>query len=83
MQGHDWSLTNRYKQLLQKGFEPTPIFISGAEDDQTGEKGIILIDGRHRIYAAAEEGRTEIQAYIPKRDLPMFGEAVFDGARNH
>jgi len=76
MQDHDWTLTRRYKQLLDKGFEPTPIFLSGAESDD-GEKGIMLVDGRHRIYSAAEQGHTMMLAYIPLRDLPMFKEARF------
>jgi hypothetical protein len=75
MKQGDWRLSKRYVQLLNKGYEPTPIIIAGAEDPDTKERGITLIDGRHRIYAADEAGLDSIMAYIPRKHLPMMKEA--------
>jgi hypothetical protein len=72
----DEKLTRQYVKLLTKGHEPTPIIISGATDDDTKEEGIVLLDGRHRTYAAIASGILTIQAYIPTEDLPKMAKAT-------
>lgn len=72
----DTKLMKQYVKLLTKGYEPTPIMIAGAIDEETGEHGIVLIDGRHRIFAAIENSVETIQAYIPKEDLSKMDAAV-------
>jgi hypothetical protein len=75
MQPKDVSLAKEYVKLLRRGHEPPPIIIAGAEDPDDGTEGVTLIDGRHRIHAAAMAKLKEIQAYIPKEDLPMMKKA--------
>jgi hypothetical protein len=75
MKQGDWKLSKRYVELLKKGYEPTPIILAGAEDPDSHERGITLIDGRHRIYAADEAGIDSIMAYLPAKHLPMMKEA--------
>ena len=72
----DTKLTKQYVKLLDQGFDPTPIMIAGASDEETGEQGIALIDGRHRTYAAIENKIATIQAYIPEVDLPKMDAAI-------
>jgi len=72
----DEKLTQQYVKLYAKGHEPTPIIISGAVDDDTKEEGIVLLDGRHRTYAAIASGIGTIQAYIPTEDLPKMAKAT-------
>ena len=72
----DERLMKQYVKLLNMGYEPTPIIIAGAIDDDTKEEGIILIDGRHRTYAAIANGVSVIRAYIPKADLPKMDKAM-------
>ena len=72
----DERLMSQYVKLLAKGYEPTPIIIAGAVDDDSGEEGIVLLDGRHRTYAAISNGVSIIRAYIPKADLPKMAKAV-------
>jgi len=76
MRARDTALSQKYVQLLEKGYEPTPIMIAGAGDKQTGEEGIVLIDGRHRIFSAIAAGRETILAYIPLQDLPKMDKAI-------
>jgi hypothetical protein len=73
----DTALMKKYVALLKKGFEPTPIIIAGATDqDDSGEEGIVLIDGRHRIHAFIDAGIEKCLAYIPLEDLPKMDKAV-------
>jgi hypothetical protein len=72
----DERLMKQYVKLLEKGYEPTPIIISGAVDDDTKEEGIVLLDGRHRTYAAIANNIGKILAYIPKADLPKMSKAT-------
>lgn len=72
----DFKLRDQYVKLLQKGYDPTPIIIAGATDEDTGEQGIVLLDGRHRTHAAIAAGVHTIQAYIPRTDLPKMDAAT-------
>lgn len=75
MKGRDTKLSTKYKEWLQRGHEPPPILVAGAENDDGTERGIMLIDGRHRIYASIAAGMTTIKAYIPKEHLPYLQDA--------
>lgn len=75
MRQKDFKLRDQYVKLLQKGYDPTPIIITGATDD-SGEQGIALLDGRHRTHAAIAAGLNTIEAYIPRLDLPKLEAAV-------
>ena len=76
MQQKDQALSREYVNLLKKGFEPTPIMIAGITDDVTGEDGIVLIDGRHRIFAAVDAGIDTIKAYINQDGVAMMDKAT-------
>lgn len=76
----DFKLRDQYVKLIQKGYDPTPIIIAGATDDDTGEQGIVLLDGRHRTHAAIAAGVQTIQAYIPRQDLPKMDAATIKAA---
>ena len=76
MQSKDKKLSQAYVRLLKKGYEPTPIMIAGIEDEVTGEEGIVLIDGRHRIHAAVEADIPIIKAYINNHGLEKMDKAV-------
>jgi hypothetical protein len=78
----DERLMRQYVKLLTKGHEPTPIMIAGAVDDDTKEEGIVLLDGRHRTYAAIANNVAKIKAYIPKEDLPKMEKAVIKAEPN-
>jgi hypothetical protein len=71
----DYKLRDKYVNLLNRGYKPTPIIITGATED-TGEQGIGLIDGRHRIHSYVAAGIESIEAYIPRLDLPKLQHAV-------
>jgi len=75
MRQKDYRLRDQYVNLLKKGYNPTPIIITGATDD-SGEQGIALLDGRHRTHAAIAAGLTSIEAYIPRLDLPKLEAAI-------
>lgn len=75
MKGRDTKLSAKYKEWLQRGHEPPPILVAGAANDDGTERGIMLIDGRHRIHAAIAAGLTTIKAYIPKDHLPYLKDA--------
>jgi len=77
MSAKDNRLSGKYVELLKKGYEPTPIMIAGAteKNEATGEHGIVLIDGRHRIYAFIEAKHETCLAYIPYNDLPKMAAA--------
>ncbi|HUV13232.1 MAG TPA: hypothetical protein VMY18_06290, partial [Acidobacteriota bacterium] len=76
MQEKDKKLSNAYVKLLKKGYEPTPIMIAGIVDEVSGEEGIVLIDGRHRIHAAIAAGVTILKAYINKSGLEKMDKAT-------
>jgi hypothetical protein len=76
MQKKDVALSREYVKLLKKGFEPTPIMIAGIKDEVTGEDGIVLIDGRHRIFASIDADIDIIKAYINKDGLKMMDKAT-------
>jgi hypothetical protein len=76
MKSADHSLKNTYVGWIRKGHQPPPIMISGVIDEEDGDKGILLIDGRHRIHAAVEAGLATIQAYLPVEHIPFMDEAV-------
>jgi hypothetical protein len=78
MRPRDVSLAKEYVKLLRRGHEPPPIIIAGAEDPDTKTEGITLIDGRHRIHAAAMAGLKELPAYIPKDAIPMMEKAELE-----
>lgn len=80
MQNKDHKLSDAYVKLLKKNYEPTPIMIAGITDGVTGEQGIILIDGRHRIHAAVKSGIPTIFAYINKEGLEMMNMAKMPAA---
>ena len=71
----DKKLSSAYVKLLKKGFEPTPLMIAGIKDSVTGEDGVVLIDGRHRIYAAVAAGVEKLLAYINKDGLDKMDKA--------
>ena len=75
MRQKDYKLRDKYVTLLQRGYTPTPIIITGATDD-SGEQGIALLDGRHRTHAAITAGVETIEAYIPRLDLPRLAAAI-------
>jgi len=76
MSARDNKLSAKYVELLKKNYEPTPIMIAGAtEKGDNGEYGIVLIDGRHRIYSFIEAGHETCLAYIPYNDLPKMAMA--------
>lgn len=77
MSARDNKLSAKYVELLKKGYEPTPIMIAGAteKNKETGEHGIVLIDGRHRIYSFIEANHETCLAYIPHKDLPKMAMA--------
>jgi len=76
MSKRDKKLSTSYVRLLKKGFEPTPIMIAGIQDEVTKEDGIVLIDGRHRIFAAVAAGVDTLLAYINKDGLDKMDKAV-------
>lgn len=78
MSNKDKALTAKYVALLQRGFDPTPIIIAGAtdQDEKTGEQGIVLLDGRHRIHSFIAAGRQTCLAYIPLEDVPKMDAAI-------
>lgn len=76
MSKDDTTLSSAYVGLFKKGFEPTPIMIAGIDDEVTGEEGIVLIDGRHRIFAAIEAGVETLLAYINKDGLGKMDKAT-------
>jgi hypothetical protein len=76
MSSRDNKLSAKYVELLKKGYEPTPIMIAGAtEKNDDGEYGIVLIDGRHRIYSFIEAEHETCLAYIPYKDVPKMAMA--------
>ena len=76
MSAKDNKLSAKYVELLSKGYEPTPIMIAGAtEKNDQGEHGIVLIDGRHRIYAFIKAEHETCLAYIPYKDVPKLAMA--------
>jgi hypothetical protein len=75
MKGRDNKLSAKYKEWLQRGHQPPPILLAGAENDEGTERGIMLIDGRHRIHAAIAAGLQTIKAYIPKDHLSYMDAA--------
>jgi len=75
MKGKDVKLSKAYVKLLKKKYEPTPIMLAGIADEVTGEDGVVLIDGRHRIFAAVEAGIPTILAYINKDGLEKMDKA--------
>ncbi len=76
MQQKDKALSRQYVSLLKKGYEPTPLMIAGINDSVTGEPGIVLIDGRHRIYAAIAADVEKLKAYINLDGLEMMDKAT-------
>lgn len=80
MQNKDHKLSNAYVKLLKKNYEATPIMIAGIADGVTGEEGVILIDGRHRIYAAVKAGLPTMFAYINRDGLEMMDKAKMPAA---
>jgi hypothetical protein len=74
MSKRDEKLSGEYKNLLQKGYKPTPIIIAGTEGDNR-EEGIFLIDGRHRIHSAADLGIQKMEAYIPTKQINTLRKA--------
>jgi hypothetical protein len=76
MRKRDIKLSSAYKNLLKKGHKPTPIMLAGTQNENGGEEGIILIDGRHRIHSAADLGIEKMEAYIPNSDIGMFRKAT-------
>ena len=76
MSKRDLAFAKAYVGLMNKGHEPTPIMIAGAENPTTKEKGITLIDGRHRIHASVIGKRPEILVYIPEDDLRFLDKGI-------
>jgi uncharacterized ParB-like nuclease family protein len=76
MSTEDNTLRDTYASWIRKGHETPPIIIAGVVDEDDGGKGIMLIDGRHRIHAAVAAGKETILAYIPVEHLPMMKEAI-------
>jgi phosphoglycolate phosphatase-like HAD superfamily hydrolase len=76
MEDKDVRLSKAYVKLLKKKYEPTPIMIAGISDEVTGEDGIVLIDGRHRIHAAVAAKIPTILAYINKSGLDKMDKAT-------
>ena len=76
MSKKDKKLSKAYVRLLKKGFEPTPLMIAGIKDSVTNEEGIVLIDGRHRIFAAIEAGVDTLLAYINEEGLDKMDKAT-------
>jgi hypothetical protein len=75
MQEKDHKLSNAYVKLFKKKYQPTPLIIAGVADEVTGEEGIVLIDGRHRTFAAIKAGVPTLLAYINKSGLEMLDKA--------
>jgi hypothetical protein len=75
MKGRDEKLSSKYREWIEHGHQPPPILIAGAEDPRDGSRGIMLIDGRHRIFASIEAGLKTIKAYIPTEHLPLLNDA--------
>ena len=71
----DHKLSNAYAKLFKKKYEPTPIMLAGVVDAVTGEEGVVLIDGRHRIHAAVQAKIPTILAYINKNGLEHLEKA--------
>lgn len=69
MSKKDKKLSASYVKLFKKGHEPTPIMLGGIADSVTGEEGVVLIDGRHRIFAAIDANVPTLPAYINKNGL--------------
>lgn len=80
MKDKDVKLSKAYVKLLKKKYEPTPIMLAGISDEVTGEDGVVLIDGRHRIYAAVEAKIPKILAYINKDGLEKMDKAILPPA---
>lgn len=78
MKSADHTLKSTYVGWIKKGHAPPPIMISGVIDESDGESGVLLIDGRHRIYAAIDAGMTAIKAYLPVKHIPFMDKAVLE-----
>lgn len=76
MRQRDQKLSLEYQKLLKKGYKPTPIMLAGSQNEDGGEEGIMLIDGRHRIHSTADLEIPTIEAYIPTSDIQMFRKAI-------
>jgi hypothetical protein len=81
MRKRDVAFAKAYVGLMTKGHESTPIMVMGAENPKTGEKGLALIDGRHRIHAHVMAKRPEILVYIPADDVRFLEETDLAGGR--
>ena len=78
MKKGDHSLKSTYVAWIKKGHEPPPIMIAGVEDEDDGTRGIMLIDGRHRIHAMLAAEMPTMKAYLPVEPLPFMDEAVLE-----
>lgn len=74
MKGRDEKLSAKYKEWIEKGHEPPPILLSGVTDED-GSRGIMLIDGRHRIFSAIDAGLKTIKAYLPIEQVECMKDA--------
>ena len=77
MADYDHKLSAEYVKLIKEGYDSPPIIVSGAEDEETDPpvRGLYLIDGRHRIYAACDADVKKITAYIPVEYFTYLKEA--------
>lgn len=82
MSKKDHKLSESYVKLFKKKYEPTPIMLAGIVDEVTGEQGIVLLDGRHRIYAAIKAKIPTLLAYINADGIEHLEKAIMPNPKH-